>query len=303
LRGPESDADEGFVAGLHAALVAAGVPALDLCRGRLDVGAEARARGANLEAVARRLRYRWLAGVARERGARWVATGHTANDQAETVLHRLLRGTGLQGLRGIAARRELEPGVGVVRPLLRASRADVLAYLGGLGQPYRHDSSNEDRRQTRNRIRRELLPLLAEHYNPAVVTLLARLADQAEEAYRDEEAAARELLRQAELPRAGALLVFDRARLAAVPRRLVRAAFRLAWAREGWPLDGMGYEAWERLAGLVFGEAEAVDLPGGVHARRRERVVQVGRRVAGSSGDGRQRPEPPDIPDQTSSSR
>src|SRR5262249_46014861 len=152
LRGPESDADEGFVAGLHAALVAAGVPALDLCRGRRDVGAEARARGGNLEAVARRLRYRWRAGVARERGARWVATGHTANDQAETVLHRLLRGTGLQGLRGIAARRELEPGVGVVRPLLRATRADVLAYLGGLGQPYRHDSSNEDRRQTRNRI-------------------------------------------------------------------------------------------------------------------------------------------------------
>src|SRR5947209_15221854 len=75
LRGPESDADQDFVSALHAGLVAAGVPALELGVGRLDVGKEAREQGANLEATARRLRYRWLAGVARERGLGWVATG------------------------------------------------------------------------------------------------------------------------------------------------------------------------------------------------------------------------------------
>jgi tRNA(Ile)-lysidine synthase len=277
LRGPESDTDQDFVTGLHAELVAGGTHALELCVGRLDVGKEAREQGGNLEATARRLRYHWLAGVARERGLGWVATGHTASDQAETVLHRLLRGTGLQGLRGIAGRRPLEPGVGVVRPLLQATRAEVLAYLRGLGQPYREDRSNRDLRHTRNRIRHELLPHLAERYNPRVVAVLARLAGQADEAFRAEEQAAADLLRQAELPRAGALFILDATRLEAAPRRLVRAAFRLLWAREGWPVDALGYEGWERLCGLVFAEGRAVDLPGRIQARRRGRVVQLGR--------------------------
>jgi tRNA(Ile)-lysidine synthase len=278
LRGLESDADQDFVHTLHARLVEAGVPALELCSGRLDVAGAAREEGTNLEATARRSRYRWLAEVARAHGLNWVATGHTANDQAETVLHRLLRGTGLQGLRGIAARRELEPGVSVVRPLLEATRAEVLAYLQGLGQPYREDQSNRDLRHTRNRIRHELLPHLAERYNPRVVAVLSRLAGQADEAFRAEEQAAADLLRQVELPRAGALLILDATRLAAAPRRLVRAAFRLVWAREGWPVDALGYEGWERLCGLVFDESRAVDLPGRVHARRRGGVVQLGRK-------------------------
>ncbi len=276
LRGAESDADEEFVAGLHAAL-AAEAPNVHLARERLDVAARAREAGENLEAAARRLRYGWLAEAARSHGLRRVATGHTADDQAETVLHRLLRGTGLQGLRGIAARRELEAGVELVRPLLRATRADVLAYLAALGQPYRHDSSNDHLDRTRNRIRHELLPHLGRHYNPGVAALLGRLAEQADEAWREEREAAAELLCRAELPRAGALLIFDRAALAAPPRRLVRAALRLAWERESWPVGGMGYEDWQRLAELVQSEAGAADLPGRVRARCRGRVLQLGR--------------------------
>jgi tRNA(Ile)-lysidine synthase len=222
------------------------------------------------------VRYRWLADVAREGGARWVATGHTADDQAETVLHRLLRGTGLQGLRGIASRRQLEPGGGVVRPLLETTRSEIIAYLGELHQPYREDSTNHDLSYTRNRIRLELLPYLAERYNPAVATALARLADQADEVFRDEEEAAVSLLSAAELPRAGTTLVFDRARLAAAPRRLLRAALRFAWAREGWPLDAMSYDAWDRLAGLVHDESGGLDLPGRIRGRLRGQVLQLG---------------------------
>ena len=91
--------------------------------------------------------------MAKECQAGWVVTGHTADDQAETVLHRLLRGTGLKGLRGIAARRQLAPGVELVRPLLNVTRADVMEYLQELGQSYRTDSSNADRDYTRNRLR------------------------------------------------------------------------------------------------------------------------------------------------------
>jgi tRNA(Ile)-lysidine synthase len=276
LRGRDSDADEEFVVALHAQLTAGGRPNLTLCRARRDIAAQARAEGANLEALARRERYRWLVEVARTHGMKYIATGHTANDQAETVLHRLLRGTGLRGLRGIAARRPLGPGLTLLRPLLSATRADILAYLHELGQPYREDASNRDRRFTRNRIRHELLPLLAAHYNPAIVRVLAGLAEEADDAYRLSEPAALTLLSEAELPRAGERLIFDVHRLLTAPPPLVREMFRLVWLRENWPLGGMNRAAWKRLSSVVFGELPAADLPGGLHARRRERVVQLG---------------------------
>lgn len=277
LRGRESDADEEFVVSLHAQLTAAGRPNLKLCRASRDIAAQAHAESANLEALARRERYRWLAEVAREHGIKYLATGHSANDQAETILHRLLRGTGLRGLRGIATSRELEPGLMLVRPLLSATRADILAYLHELEQPFREDSSNNDLRYTRNRIRHELLPHLTEHYNPSIVRTLSGLAEQAEEAYRVEEAAALALLSEVELPRAGERLIFDLRNLLTAPRPRVREMFHLVWERENWPLGGMDRAAWERLAGVVFEGVTAVDLPGGMHARRRERVVQIGR--------------------------
>jgi tRNA(Ile)-lysidine synthase len=270
LRGEESDGDEAFVRGLCAGL------SVDCRCERLNVRASAAAEGDNLEAVARRRRYDWLAQVAGEVDARWVATGHTANDQAETVLHRLVRGAGLRGLRGIAARRDLGAGVAVVRPLLAVTRDEVMAYLVRIGQAYRQDSSNRDPALTRNRIRHQLLPLLAE-YNPQIVAGLGHLAEQAEAVYGPEEEQARALLAATELPRAGGLVVLDGERLAAVPRPRLREVLRLVWQREGWPVSAMGFDAWERAAAAALGETAAADLPGGVRIRRRGRVVQVGR--------------------------
>jgi tRNA(Ile)-lysidine synthase len=274
LRGGDSDADEAFVSDLHARL-AAGTDSLHLASRRLDVARLAAERGGNLEAIAREERYRWLAEVAGAHSLRHVATGHTANDQAETILHRLLRGTGLQGLRGILFRREIAPGVEVVRPLLEVGREQVLAYLHEIGQPARHDASNEDVAFTRNRIRGELLPLLARDYNPRIVEVLSRLAVQAEEAFAEEEAAGAELLRQAERPRAGALVILDVASLRQASPRQVRSALRCLWQREGWSRDGMKFRDWQRLADLVPAEEGAHDLPGGVHARRRGGVLQL----------------------------
>ena len=276
LRGADSDADEAFVREQYA-LLSAEAPLMRLrCEG-LDVGPLARAGRENVEAAGRRLRYDWLAQVARAEGLGRVATGHTADDQAETVLHRLLRGAGLRGLRGIAARRPLAPDVVLLRPLLHVRRADVMGYLDGLGQPYRLDRSNLDVSLTRNRLRLELLPHLRAHYNPEVASVLCRLAAQAEEVYATEEAEARALLTAAERPRAGPLLVFDRTVLAASPRHRAREALRLAWEREGWPAGAMGHADWERLVTVALGEARAADLPGGVRARARGAAVQVGR--------------------------
>jgi tRNA(Ile)-lysidine synthase len=275
MRGVESETDEAFVAALHAELTAKGFDNLEIRHTRLDVPALVRTEGGNIEAVARRVRYDWLAEVARQSGVTSVATGHTADDQAETVLHRLLRGTGLKGLAGIPDRRELAPGIEVVRPMLRVRRSEVLEYLHAVGQPYRTDSSNADLQYTRNRIRHELLPHLAERYNPEIVSLLGRLAQQAGEIYQSEEAEANDLLAQAERPRAGATLVFDRQSLASAPRRLVREVFRLVWKREGWPVGPMGFEDWDQLADVACKESNGVDMPDGVRAQCRERVVQL----------------------------
>src|ERR1700677_2777041 len=100
------------------------------CRStRISVAELAREQGENLEQTARELRYRWLSELVLEENAAWLATGHTADDQAETVLHRLLRGSGLQGLTAIAPRRKLTGAAELVRPLLTVRRADVVAYL------------------------------------------------------------------------------------------------------------------------------------------------------------------------------
>lgn len=267
LRGDESDGDEAFVRQLGAAR-------FSQCRLHCGNAGLPETRGEN---AARIRRYEWLTALARQAGARFVATGHTADDQAETVLHRLLRGTGLRGLCGIPARRMLADGIEVIRPLLAVSRSDILSYLAALGQDYRTDRSNANRTHTRNRIRHELLPHLAEQYNPAVASALCRLARLASEAYQEREAQARALLAEAELPRAGSLLVFDRVRLRGAPRAVVREALRQVWERESWPAGEMGHADWERAAGVAQGEAAAVDLPGGLRVRLNAHVVQVGR--------------------------
>jgi tRNA(Ile)-lysidine synthase len=272
LRGEDSDADEAFVVDLCTSIRRDGLP-LEHRSVRLPVVGQP----GNLEANARRQRYEWLLEVARDFEAGFVATGHTADDQAETVLHRLLRGSGLRGLCGIPSQRFLGESVKLVRPLLSVRRGDVLAFLKENGYSFRQDHSNIDRKYTRNRLRHDLLPLLAAEYNPAVVEILNRLSRQAQELLRDEEEDARRLLAATELQRAGATLVFDRRRLAAESRNRVREMFRAVWRRERWPMGEMGYEDWERLTTVALGGATAVDLPQGISARCRDLVVQITR--------------------------
>lgn len=270
LRGSESDADEAFVRKLAEQLH---VPFR--CH-RLDVATLARESGDNLENCARRLRYEWLTQVANEVGAAWVATGHTADDQAETVLFRLLRGTGLHGLTGIPATRELAPGITLLRPLLSVRRAELLAFLHEQRQGYRQDSSNCDLRLSRNRLRHELLPRLTEQYNPAIVTILDRLAEQAREVEGLIQPLVEQLWREAELPRAGAMLVFQASVLARANPHLAREALRLAWTREKWPAGEMTFADWDRLAALAAASAGAHDFPAKIRARRIGRVLQIG---------------------------
>lgn len=263
LRGSESDGDEDFVRQLATQLE------LTCCVKRVDVAALAA--GANLEATARKVRYEFFAEVAVQVGAGWIATGHTADDQAETVLHRLIRGTGLQGLRGIARHQ-----ASIIRPLLTVTRADVIGYLASLGQTFREDSSNSDPRFTRNRLRHELLPLL-KTFNPAIVDALGQIASQAGEAFELLEADATQWLGEVELPRAGDRLILDASKFENAHPYRVRELLRLLWRREGWPTTDMSAEHWARLVAVALGTLKAADFPEGISARRVGKVVQIGK--------------------------
>jgi tRNA(Ile)-lysidine synthase len=174
LRGAESDGDEAFVRGLAEALE------LDFLSSGADVARVARERRRNLEAVARELRYRFFFSLVDQGRLDRVATAHTANDQAETVLLRLLRGTGTRGLGGIYPVLEGK----VVRPFLSLTRAEVMQEIAARQLEYCVDSSNLNPRLQRNKVRGELLPLLEKEFNPAIIPLLKQLADNA----RDDEA-------------------------------------------------------------------------------------------------------------------
>jgi tRNA(Ile)-lysidine synthase len=170
LRGAEADEDERFVKALAEEFH------LEFESGRADVSGEARLHGWNVEDAARRLRYQFFASVAEARGLNRVAVAHTANDQAETVLSHLLRGTGLTGLAGIY------PVAGpIIRPLLELGREELRGFLSDLGQPWREDATNQDTFRTRARIRHHLIPLLVRDFDAAAVTRLSRLAKHARE--------------------------------------------------------------------------------------------------------------------------
>jgi tRNA(Ile)-lysidine synthase len=172
LRGAESDADRRFVEALAASLT------LPFIVGSADV--RSAARGGNLEQTARQLRYRFFAELRERQSLDVVATGHTASDQAETVLMRLLRGVSPDSLAGIRA----VNGGWIVRPLLELTRDQVREWLNAEGLIWREDSSNGDNCFDRNRLRSEVLPLLRTQWNPNVEGALSRLASLAA---RDEE--------------------------------------------------------------------------------------------------------------------
>lgn len=249
---PGSADDARFVADLAARM---GLP-FDL--GQADVASLAQAKGDGIEAAARRARYRFLEEAADRHRAHFIATAHTADDQVETVLHRILRGTGVAGLRGM---REVRAFFGrqdlyVVRPLLGVRRKEILEYLRELDQPYCEDPSNADSRFTRNRIRHKLLPVLEQAYNRNVVDAILRLSDTAAGAQSVIDELVDDLFDEA-------VSIDDEQDTAAVNRdvvlgvnpHLVRELFVRIWREMGWPQQQMGLVEWTELALVAGGEA------------------------------------------------
>ncbi len=177
IRGHEADEDAAFVRALAAEHDLPFNSAAD------DTPQFARDQHLGLEAAARQLRHRFFRELIEQNKGNRVATAHTLDDQAETVLLRLMRGTGTKGLAAIYPELKIEDG-SIVRPLLGARRADVRAWLESLGQPWREDATNEDLSFTRNRVRHKLLPLIEAEFGSAT---LSRMAETAEIARAEEE--------------------------------------------------------------------------------------------------------------------
>ena len=170
LRGKASDADEKFVAKLAAK------QGLEFHAASVYVAKKAKSERANLEDAARRARYDYFRSLAESGTCTRIAVAHTADDQAETVLAHILRGTGLAGLGGI------HPVAGpVIRPLLSVRRSELRRFLRAQKQTWREDATNRDTKRMRARIRKKLLPLLEKQFQPAIVEHLATLADLARE--------------------------------------------------------------------------------------------------------------------------
>ncbi len=210
IRGAAADDDATFCRELA---VRAGVPA---AVGDADVPMIAKREGLSIEVAGRQARQRFFVEALASLGAERMGVAHTRDDQAETVLLRLVRGAGPAGLAGIAPRRDH-----LVRPLLEIARQELRAYLGAIGESWREDSTNEDRAIPRNRIRHQILPLLRE-LNPRADAAIARAADilRSDAELFDELAndAAQRLVRTVEAGR----VAVDADGLARLPKALAR---------------------------------------------------------------------------------
>lgn len=277
LRGQESDGDEAFVRQVFAGLAAQpGNPQLKLACTRLEVRHDAQALHENLEALARKLRYAWLTEQARLHDVRWVLTAHTLDDQAETTLFHILRGTGIRGLRAMRPVRRLASDVWLVRPWLKIHKAGVLDYLKERGFSFRTDSSNLDKQFARNRIRHDLMPRLQADYNGRVVDALAGLANRANLACHLLDRQARKTLTKIERPRVGHMLVLAMPDIQKLSIEVLQSLYAYLWRREDWPRGNMGFREWDRLAHWTKTASKAIELPDGIQAVKKRLVVQLG---------------------------
>ncbi len=296
LRGKASDADEKFVAKLAAE------HGLEFFAAREDIAAKAKRERANLEDAGRRARYAYFERLVKEGRVARIAVAHTADDQAETALAHILRGTGLAGLGGI------HPQSGsVFRPLLAIRRGALREYLRSKRQTWREDATNRDETRTRSRIRHQLLPFLEKKFQPAVVEHLCQLAELAREdnAFLDftarcrVNAVAKETAADLSLPVREVASVqtatkpgssgethpgTQQANARAMAKRMIREIVKRAKPRSG-ELGSRHVEAVLHLAEHGH-SGKVLQLPGGVEVRRERdallfRAAAPGERKAG----------------------
>lgn len=242
----------------------------------------------SLEDAARVLRYQELLKSAKNFGARYLVTAHHLGDQLETILFRLFRGTGIEGLRGMMKYRKIDESILLVRPMLQIKKEEIIQYLEQRNQDYRVDSSNNSLLIVRNRIRHELLPLLDSIFPQRWEKALLRLAQQNDSLcqffsenveqlerslssfqkrsrYFDQLLTSMQVLEKATpefIP--GKRIDLPLETLSKVPNEILIQYFRKLWKKMEWPLGSMGQSEWNRLALYVKNGRATQQFPGNV---------------------------------------
>jgi len=266
LRRQDSDADAEFVQAQARALKVACT--IDSA----DVPAESRRRGLSIELAARQCRYEFFERLCLRLGAHVVLLAHHADDNVETVLHRIIRGTGIRGLGGIRPIRPIREGsdIVLVRPLLGVRRAALEAYAAAMQIPFRVDASNASTAYARNRVRHDLLPLLRERFNPQVDEAVGRLCEQARaiEAYLRETCT--RMLESLIVEHNNRQLVLHGPSLARRPRVIQTQLVREAILRLGVGEGEITFSHLNAVADLLASEegTKEVHLPGGLRVAR-----------------------------------
>ncbi|MEL7496763.1 MAG: tRNA lysidine(34) synthetase TilS [Planctomycetota bacterium] len=229
----------------------------------------------------RTFRYDSLSELALNRGARFLLLGHQKQDNVETILFRLFRGTGLEGLKGIPQRRLLRPSLTIVRPMLQIDRLDLESYLRQIGQAFRSDPTNASDRYTRNFIRNQLLPQLERRFatedQQSVASSILRLSQQATETQRLLDTLADELI-QKSVVWGSPEVVIDRSKLAEQSMVLVQVVFRIIWKRKNWSQQKMTSAWWQKLATLAIDTvvtSDRFDAPGGIDCKIENNTMRL----------------------------
>lgn len=237
------------------------------------------------EANAREQRYLFLTKTARKHNCDSVLTAHTADDQVETVLHNVLRGTGLAGLAGMNWTRPLSDKVQLIRPLLDVSRDEINEYAHANSVPYRDDSTNDSLKYTRNLIRHEVLNWLESKGFETTRDSILRLSRQADEVQETLVWVVKEVLDRALLSSSSEIIELSCEVLESLPRHLVREVFVEIWRRQGWPRQEMGFVEWERLGdsytrltGFMFRGGSIADRNGARFSSNANQVEFAGSR-------------------------
>lgn len=270
LRGAEAQAEERFVHGLCAGM------GIDCISKTVDVSILQKGSGKSLEEVGRVERYRFLDETAQTCGAKKIATGHHRDDQAETVLINLLRGSGLEGLKGIVPVREGR----IIRPLLHVGREEILEFLDREGVTYITDSSNASPHFLRNRIRHQLIPELAARYNPGIVKGLSQTAEIIRREDDCLRAMVRQILRRWRIVPGEADMLIPLADFIDMHEALQGRVIKCLLGGDALSGNGVGYRHIEAVLALARSSRNrkaSLDLPGLIRVEREGSVLKIGR--------------------------
>lgn len=230
----------------------------------------------NDEASLRKMRYQFLIETAQAAGCQSICVAHHAEDQVETVLHHLIRGTSLRGMQGIPDNRVMDSGIVLRRPLLNFSRQEILDYLQELGQDFRHDVTNDDQNYTRNRIRQELIPLL-QSYNANFSEHLIGLTNQIAEAHAFHLELVRAAIELATLSNQANHVRILVEPILDLPEFLQREFFVELWSQKNWPRQKMTTDDWTNLSAMLNQTEGRLNLSAGMTAERRAQMIVIER--------------------------